>query len=117
MFSDLSAGQKANSAEVVRQYQDRVQQLNTNLASTQAAAQDALKLTHQVSDLYLDSFKDQGVLVRLLSLPANIVIDTTKLNLITSRDRAKVQKELDAEMNELDQRLDSIQTATDASKS
>jgi hypothetical protein len=116
MLSELSANQKAASAEVVRQYQGRVQQLNTDLAATQSAAQDALKLTHQVSALYLDSFRDQGVLVRLLSLPSDIVIDTAKLNLITSRDRAKVEKDLSAKMNELDQRLDSIKATTDATR-
>jgi hypothetical protein len=114
VLSDMSAEQKAASAEVVRRYEARVQELAKNLQVTQAAAQDALQLTHEVSARYLDSFKDQGVLVRLLSLPANLVIDTANLNLVSSRDRAKVDAELTAKMNEIDRRLHTIQTATTA---
>lgn len=116
MLTELSANEKAASAQVVQGYQDRVQQLDTNLKATQSAAQDALKLTHEVSALYLDSFRDQGVIVRLLSLPANLVKDTAGLNLVTSRDRAKVEKQLDAKMSELDQRLEAVQAATTAGK-
>jgi len=49
------------------------QQLNNNLQATQAAAQDALKLSHEITALYLSSFKDQGLITRLLTLPANVV--------------------------------------------
>ncbi len=110
MIADLSTAQKNASAETAQRYETRVQELNKNLRQTQAAAQDALALTHEVSALYLDSFKDQGVLMRLFSLPANLVIDTAKLNLVTSRDRAKAQQELSAKMSELEKRLSDIHT-------
>jgi hypothetical protein len=51
------------------------QVLNNNLMATQAAAQDALKLSHEITALYLSSFKDQGLITRLLTLPANVVRD------------------------------------------
>src|SRR5207237_9934263 len=51
------------------------QQLNNNLQQTQAVAQDALKLSHEITALYLSSFKDQGLITRLLTLPANVVKD------------------------------------------
>lgn len=117
LLRNLSADQKANSAQVAQHYEQRVQQLNQDLQATQAAAQDALKLTHEVSALYLDSFKDQGVVMRLFSLPANLLIDTANLNLVTSRDRSKREKELSEKMSEIDQRLRSIQSTIVADKS
>ncbi len=117
LLRNLSADQKANSAQVAQHYEQRVQQLNQDLQATQAAAQDALKLTHEVSALYLDSFKDQGVVMRLFSLPANLLIDTANLNLVTSRDRSKREKELSEKMSEIDQRLRSIPSTIVADKS
>lgn len=113
----LAASQNASADQRAQHYEQQVQQLNQELQTTQAAAQDALKLTHEVSALYVDSFKDQGVVMRLFSLPANLLIDTANLNLVTSRDRAKREKELADKMNAIDQRLRSIQSANVADKS
>jgi hypothetical protein len=55
----------------------RNQQLNNSLASTQIVARDSLRLSQEVTALYLASFKDQGLITRLLSLPANVVKDAT----------------------------------------
>jgi hypothetical protein len=52
------------------------QQLNNNLAATQSVARESLALSQEVTALYLSSFKDQGVLTRLLTLPANVVVGT-----------------------------------------
>lgn len=116
MLSGISSSQKDAATEVARHYEERVSELNKNLQATQAAAQDALALTHEVSALYLDSFKDQGVLVRLFSLPANLLIDTAKLNLVGSHDKAKAQDELSAKMTELEKRLAEIRSSAIAEK-
>ena len=85
------------------------QQLNNNLAATQAVAQDSLKLSHEMTALYLSSFKDQGLITRLLSLPANIVKDAASLSIVNSSDRKKVEEDLVAKMAEIDKRLIDIQ--------
>lgn len=81
------------------------QQLNNNLLSTQAAAQDALKLSHEITALYLSSFKDQGLITRLLTLPANVVRDAASLSIVNSSDRKKVEEQLVTRMAEIEKRL------------
>jgi hypothetical protein len=85
------------------------QQLNNNLQRTQAAAQDAMKLSHEITALYLSSFKDQGLITRLLSLPANVVRDAANLSIVNSSERKKMEERLVSEMNALDKRLAEIQ--------
>jgi hypothetical protein len=87
------------------------QQLNNNLQQTQAVAQDALKLSHEITALYLSSFKDQGIITRLLSLPANVVKDAASLSIVTSSDRKKVEEQLVTKMAEIDKRLTQLQAA------
>ena len=84
------------------------QQLNNNLQATQAVAQDALKLSHEITALYLASFKDQGLLTRLLTLPANVVRDAASLSIVSSSDRKKVEEQLVAKMNDIDKRLNQL---------
>ena len=83
----------------------RNQQLNNNLMSTQAIAEDSLKLSHEITALYLASFKDQGLITRILSLPANVVKDATSLSIVSSTERKKVEENLVNRMNEIDKRL------------
>ncbi|QYM79827.1 hypothetical protein K0B96_04185 [Horticoccus luteus] len=85
------------------------QQLNNNLQSTQAVAQDALKLSHEITALYLSSFKDQGLITRLLTLPANVVKDAASLSIVTSSDRKKMEQQLVNKMNDIEKRLNEIQ--------
>jgi hypothetical protein len=85
------------------------QQLNNNLQNTQAAAQDALKLSHEITALYLSSFKDQGLITRLLSLPANVVRDAASLSIVNSSDRKKVEEQLVVKMAEIEKRLTALQ--------
>lgn len=87
------------------------QQLNNNLQQTQAAAQDALKLSHEITALYLSSFKDQGLITRLLTLPANVVRDAASLSIVTSSDRKKVEQQLVEKMGEIEKRLTDLHTA------
>jgi hypothetical protein len=87
----------------------RNQQLNNNLASTQIVARDSLRLSQEVTALYLASFKDQGLITRLLSLPANVVKDATSLSLVNSSDRKKMEERLFSQLNSLEQRLNAEQ--------
>jgi hypothetical protein len=85
------------------------QQLNNNLQATQAAAQDAMKLSHEITALYLSSFKDQGLITRLLTLPANVVKDAASLSIVNSSDRKKIEEQLLSRMNEIEKRLAELQ--------
>ena len=85
------------------------QQLNNNLQNTQAAAQDALKLSHEITALYLSSFKDQGLITRLLTLPANVVRDASKFSIVNSSERKKVEEQLVMKMAEIEKRLNELQ--------
>jgi hypothetical protein len=87
----------------------RNQQLNNNLRGTQAVAQDSLALSHEITALYLSSFKDQGLITRLLSLPANVVKDAASLSIVNSSDRKKVEQQLVDRMNEIQKRLEALQ--------
>jgi hypothetical protein len=87
----------------------RNQKLNSNLQETQAAAQDALSLSHEITALYLSSFKDQGLITRLLSLPSNVVKDAASLSIVNSSERKKKEQELVDRMNQIDKRLAEIQ--------
>ena len=84
------------------------QQLNNNLQRTQAAAQDAMKLSHEITALYLSSFKDQGLITRLLTLPANVVRDAASLSIVTSSDRKKIEEQLVSRMKEIESRLNEL---------
>ena len=86
------------------------QQLNNNLQSTQAVAQDSLKLSHEITALYLSSQKDQGLLTRLLTLPANVVKDVAHFNIIDKRDKDKVAQDLIDKMTAMEKRLNELQT-------
>jgi cell division protein FtsB len=89
----------------------RNQELNTQLLASQSVAQDSMKLSHEITALYLSSFKDQGIITRLLSLPANIVRDASNLSIVSSTERKKVEERLVSEMNTLDKRLAEIEAA------
>lgn len=92
----------------------RNQQLNNNLQATQAVAQDSLKLSHEITALYLSSFKDQGLITRLLTLPANVVKDAASLSIVSSSDRKKVEEQLVAKMNDIEHRLQDLQAQAPA---
>jgi hypothetical protein len=87
----------------------RNQELNTQLLASQAVAQDSMKLAHEITALYLSSFKDQGLVTRILSLPANVVRDAANMSIVNSSERKKMEERLVSEMNALDKRLAEIQ--------
>lgn len=88
----------------------RNQELNNQLLSSQAVAQDAMKLSHEITALYLSSFKDQGLVTRILSLPANVVRDAANMSIVNSTERKKMEERLLSEMSALDKRLAEIET-------
>jgi hypothetical protein len=88
------------------------QVLNNNLGESQAVAQESLALSHELAALYLGSFKDQGVLTRIFSLPANVLRDASHFSIINSNERQKKEQELVTRMNEIQKRLDEIQAAS-----
>jgi hypothetical protein len=77
--------------------------------STQTVAQDSLKLSGEITALYLSSFKDQGLITRLLTLPANVVKDAASLSIVNSSERKKKEEELVTKMADLNKRLNEIQ--------
>jgi hypothetical protein len=87
----------------------RNQELNNQLLNSQAVAQDAMKLSHEITALYLSSFKDQGLVTRILSLPANVVRDAANMSIVNSSERKKMEERLVSEMNALDRRLAEIE--------
>lgn len=84
------------------------QQLNNNLIASQAIARESLALSQEITALYLSSFKDQGVLTRLLTLPANVIRDASKLSIVNSSERKKIEEDLVKKMNSINERLDKI---------
>jgi hypothetical protein len=68
-----------------------------------------MKLSHEITALYLSSFKDQGLITRLLSLPANVVKDAASLSIVSSSDRKKVEQDLMKKMADIEKRLTEIQ--------
>ena len=86
------------------------QQLNNNLQSTQALAQESLALSHEITALYISSLKDQGLLTRLLTLPANVVKDVANFNIVEKRDKEKIAQELVDKMSDIEKRLAEVQT-------
>lgn len=110
------AEQQAATATVAQASERRVQQLNIGLLAAQAAAQDALRLSREISALYADSAKDEGVLMRLFSLPASLVIDAAKLDFVGS-ERNRIQRELAAKSAEVEKRLQEVQSLAAASGS
>src|SRR5271170_246571 len=87
----------------------RNQQLNNALRDTQAAAGDAIKLNHELTALYLSTFRDDGIVTRILMLPANVIKDASTFSIINSNDRSKVEQDLVTKENEVEKHLADIQ--------
>jgi hypothetical protein len=86
------------------------QQLNNNLAAMTSVAQDSMRLSQKVTALYLSSFKDQALVTRLLTLPANVVRDVAHLSIVDSAERKRLETQLVAEMDVLQRRLAAIES-------
>jgi hypothetical protein len=87
------------------------QLLDYNVLATEDVARDSLGLSREVTALYLSSFKDQGVVSRLLMLPADVVRDAAHLSVVNSNEREQIEQQLVTRMNDLQKRLDDIQAS------
>jgi hypothetical protein len=87
----------------------RNQQLNNSLRETQAVAGDAIKLNHELTALYLSSFKDDGILTRLLTLPANVIKDASTFSIVNSSDREKAEQDLVSRENQVEKHLADVE--------
>lgn len=114
-ISEEQTEQKKTSAATIKRQQDQIQNLDSSLKATQTAAQETLKMTQEVSAMYLDSYKDHGVAMRLFSLPASLIVDVANGNIINDRSKKKTESDLNAKMAELDRRINAVQTAPLAS--
>lgn len=86
------------------------QTLTNNLIASQALARESLSLSHEVTALYLSTFKDQGIVTRLLMLPANVVRDASKLSIVNSSERKKIEEGLVKRMNNIEQSLQHVES-------
>jgi len=80
--------------------------LSDRLVESHAVARDTMILAQEFGTLYVGSKETDGILNRLLALPANMVKDVSKGSIITSAERKKIEDDLAARMAELQARLD-----------
>lgn len=92
----------------------RNERLGTQVQLTQSLAQESVALSSELTALYLSSIKDQGVINRLLLLPANIVRDASNFQLLNNDERRAKEADLTKRLRDLQSRLDAARTATDA---
>ena len=92
----------------------RNERLGTQVQLTQSLAQESVALSSELTALYLSSIKDQGVINRLLLLPANIVRDASRFQLLNNDERRAKETDLTKRLRDLQARLDAARTATDA---
>jgi hypothetical protein len=85
------------------------QRLNNALLQTSTVAQDSMRLSQEMSALYLSSLKDEGVISRILSLPVRVVQDVSTLSIVGSSDRKKVEERLFTDLDQLEKRLAAVQ--------
>jgi hypothetical protein len=86
----------------------RNRQLSANLAESQVVAQESLGLSQELAALYLSSFRDQGVLTRLLTLPANVIRDASQLSIVNSSERRQKEEELMGRLAEIQRKLEAV---------
>lgn len=95
----------------------RNERLGTQVQLTQSLAQESVALSSELTALYLSSIKDQGVINRLLLLPANIVRDASNFSLLNNEERRAKEADLTKRLRDIQTRLDAARTATDATVS
>ncbi|MCC5025466.1 MAG: hypothetical protein J6386_22980 [Candidatus Synoicihabitans palmerolidicus] len=83
------------------------QTLNNNLSESQAIARDSLGLSQELAALYLSSFENKGT--RILTLPANVIKDASKMSIVNSTERKQKEEELLAKLAAFQVRLDELQ--------
>lgn len=96
---------------VLKEQMAEKQQLNNNLLTTTAIAQDAMRISQEMAALYVASLKDQGVVSRILSLPVRVVQDVSTGSIIGSSDRKKAEERVFMELDQLEKRLAGVGAA------
>lgn len=91
---------------------DRNHSLHLQLDESQAIARDTMVLAQEFGSLYVASKDNDGVLTRLLMLPADMVKDVSKGSIITSAERKKIEEELAVKMSDLQDRLNTLEGET-----
>jgi hypothetical protein len=117
MLSTVGSDNHLATDDTVRREFARNQELTADLQQTQAAAQDALKLSHELSILYLDSFRDQGMIKRALTFPGYMVSDLFSLSIISSNERKRAERNVSAKLDAIEKRIDEIQAQALVTKS
>lgn len=84
------------------------QQLNDRLIESNAVARDTMILAQEAASLYVASFENDGMLTRILTLPANVIKDASKGSIVNSTDRKKMEQELATKMEDLQRRLNDL---------
>lgn len=92
----------------------RNERLGTQVQLTQSLAQESIALSSELTALYLSSIKDQGVINRLLLLPANIVRDASRFQLLNNDERRAKETDLTKRLRDLQGRLDAARSDTDS---
>jgi hypothetical protein len=113
MLDRMNQGQ-VSAQQTIAQDQEKIQTLDNCLQATQAAAQNAVSLSNQISSLYLDSVNNQGVLVRVADLPADIIKDAFTGHFITG-DRKRAEEDLNRKLDQIEKQLNAIQEQADRS--
>ncbi len=103
-------------SEVLAGELSRNERLGQQVQAVQGLAGESLALSHELTALYLSSIKDQGVINRLLLLPANIVRDAANLSLLNHDERRAKEAELTRRLRELQGRLDQARETSGASE-
>lgn len=85
------------------------QKLNNNLLETTSIAQQSMRLSQEITALYLAQLKDESLLGRIFTLPARVIQDTARGSIINSNERKKIEGRIAEDMKELQQRLDAVQ--------
>lgn len=91
----------------------RNERLGTQVQLTQSLAQESIALSSELTALYLSSIKDQGVINRLLLLPANIVRDASRFQMLNHDERREKEADLTKRLRDIQDRLDAARTSTD----
>ncbi len=84
------------------------QKLNNNLLESTSIAQESMRISQQITALYLSQMKSESLLGRILMLPAHVVQDVGKGSIVNSNEREKVEAKIADDMKKLQQRLDNV---------
>ena len=69
-----------------------------------------MRLSQEITALYLSQIKDESLLGRILMLPARVVQDTAKGSIVNSNERQKIEAKIADDMKKLQDRLDTVKT-------